>query len=47
MEAVRTNVFGTLNLANASVKNNVEKFVLVSTDKAVKPISHGRDKANS
>ncbi len=38
-EAVKTNIFGTLNLASASVHNNVEKFVLVSTDKAVKPIN--------
>ena len=39
MEAVKTNIFGTLNLANASVQNNVDKFVLVSTDKAVKPVN--------
>ena len=36
-EAVKTNVFGTFNLAKSAIKNNVEKFVLVSTDKAVKP----------
>ena len=33
----KTNVFGTLNLSELSVSHNVEKFVLVSTDKAVKP----------
>jgi len=36
-EAVKTNIFGTINLSKISVKYNVEKFVLVSTDKAVKP----------
>ncbi len=36
-EAVKTNIFGTINLSKISIKNDVEKFVLVSTDKAVKP----------
>jgi len=36
-EAIKTNVFGTSNVANISVNYDVEKFVLVSTDKAVKP----------
>ena len=36
-EAVKTNVFGTSNVSNISIKHNVDKFVLVSTDKAVKP----------
>jgi FlaA1/EpsC-like NDP-sugar epimerase len=36
-EAVKTNVFGTMNLSEMSIKYDVEKFVLVSTDKAVKP----------
>ena len=36
-EAVKTNVFGTLNLSKLSLKYHVEKFVLVSTDKAVRP----------
>ena len=38
-EAVKTNVFGTSNLSHISVKYDVEKFVLVSTDKAVKPVN--------
>ena len=36
-EAVMTNVFGTKNIADLSVKYDVEKFVMVSTDKAVNP----------
>lgn len=36
-EGVSTNVFGTFNLANLSVEFNVQKFVFVSTDKAVNP----------
>lgn len=38
-EAVMTNVFGTLQVARATIKVGAEKFVLISTDKAVRPIS--------
>jgi len=36
-QAVRTNALGTLTLARAAQKANVDKFVLISTDKAVNP----------
>lgn len=36
-EAILTNVFGTKILADLSVKYQVDKFVMISTDKAVKP----------
>lgn len=38
-QALYTNVLGTKNLADLSVKYHVERFVMVSTDKAVNPSS--------
>lgn len=36
-EAVKNNVFGTWNMVNAAEKYSVEKFIMISTDKAVNP----------
>ena len=36
-EAIRNNVFGTLNIVEVSERYGVEKFIMVSTDKAVNP----------
>ncbi|MGC1175166.1 polysaccharide biosynthesis protein [Polaromonas sp.] len=36
-EGILNNVFGTLNMARAAIDNGVAQFVLVSTDKAVRP----------
>lgn len=36
-EALKNNVYGTLNVARAAKKANVETFVMISTDKAVNP----------
>jgi len=36
-EAVFSNIVGTNTIVNASIENKVERFVLVSTDKAVRP----------
>ncbi|OOR98517.1 nucleoside-diphosphate sugar epimerase [Canicola haemoglobinophilus] len=37
IEGVRNNIFGTLSCALAAIEANVETFVLISTDKAVRP----------
>jgi len=37
--AIENNVFGTKNLLDSSLKYNVDRFVLISTDKAVDPVS--------
>jgi FlaA1/EpsC-like NDP-sugar epimerase len=39
VEAVKNNVFGTKNVVEAARKAGVERFVLISTDKAVEPLS--------
>lgn len=38
-EAVQTNVHGTENLVRACIDNNIEKAVLLSTDKACAPVN--------
>ncbi|OWO83340.1 NADH-dependent dehydratase [Photorhabdus luminescens] len=37
IEGINNNIFGTLSLAKAAINQKVEKFVLISTDKAVRP----------
>jgi len=37
LEAIYVNILGTVNLSVLSVSNNIDKFVMVSTDKAVNP----------
>ncbi len=39
IEAIKNNILGTFNLANLASKYKVEKFVLVSTDKAAEPVN--------
>jgi FlaA1/EpsC-like NDP-sugar epimerase len=38
-EAVLTNVIGTTNLADAAMASGTQRFVLISTDKAIRPTS--------
>ncbi len=37
IEGIRNNVFGTLNCGQAALNSGVDTFVLISTDKAVRP----------
>ena len=36
-EGIKNNIFGTLNIVSVAIKNNIKNFVLISTDKAVRP----------
>lgn len=38
-EAISNNVGGTRNIVDASIENNIEKLVMISTDKAICPTS--------
>ncbi|MBV8635691.1 MAG: polysaccharide biosynthesis protein [Burkholderiaceae bacterium] len=38
-EAIHTNVIGAQNVVDAALRNRLEAFVMVSTDKAVKPVN--------
>lgn len=38
-EAIKTNVIGTQNVIEVALSENVEKFVMISTDKAANPIN--------
>ncbi|CDL84445.1 polysaccharide biosynthesis protein [Xenorhabdus cabanillasii] len=37
IEGIQNNIFGTLVIAQAAISQKVDKFVLISTDKAVRP----------
>ena len=38
-EGIRTNIFGSVNVADAALKTGVQTFVMISTDKAIEPVS--------
>ncbi len=39
IEAVKTNIDGTINVIDAAIDNNVERIMAISTDKAVHPVN--------
>ncbi len=39
LEAVKTNIEGTANVINSAIDNEIEKVMLISTDKAVHPVN--------
>ena len=48
MECIKTNILGAQNVIDASINNNVEKVVALSTDKAANPINlYGATKLSS
>jgi FlaA1/EpsC-like NDP-sugar epimerase len=38
-EGVKTNIFGSINVADAAVASGAEAMVMISTDKAIEPVS--------
>ncbi len=38
-EAITNNIQGTRNVVNAALANNVERLVMISTDKAIRPVN--------
>jgi FlaA1/EpsC-like NDP-sugar epimerase len=38
-EAISTNIIGTQNMISSAIKYNIQRFVFISTDKAVNPVS--------
>ncbi|MDP3409504.1 nucleoside-diphosphate sugar epimerase/dehydratase [Bosea sp. (in: a-proteobacteria)] len=38
-EGVKTNIFGSVNVTDAAIAANAKTFVLISTDKAIEPVS--------
>ena len=39
LEAIKTNIMGSMNIIDAALDNNVEKVLAISTDKAVNPLN--------
>jgi UDP-N-acetylglucosamine 4,6-dehydratase/5-epimerase len=39
IEAVKTNIEGTINIVDTAIDNEIEKMMLISTDKAVHPVN--------
>jgi FlaA1/EpsC-like NDP-sugar epimerase len=39
IEGIKNNFFGTINILKSSIFNKISNFILISTDKAVKPIN--------
>ncbi len=37
IEGIKNNLFGTITIVESAIENNVQNFVLISTDKAVRP----------